>query len=129
MNLLEAWEKAKEGQKIFLCKEVITKGNYEGTQMREIKTIKKEIGEYPIHIGDTKEQTLIYVLRSHLLAMTLDQIFSNNWEIKKEKKTGWINIYKDSKGYYSGTIFQTISEAIEHGHPRLINTIKIEWEE
>lgn len=129
MTLKEAWEKAKEGQEIFLCKKVITKRNRECTRMIEIKTIKKEIGEYPLYIGYTKEQALISVLRSHLSTMTLDQIFSNNWEIKKEKKTGWINIHKDSKGYYSGTIFQTISEAIEHERPRLINTIKIEWEE
>lgn len=48
----------------------------------------------------------------------------------KEKKTGWVNIYKlDNKQCLIGTIYKTKDEAKFHEDDRIIDTVKIEWEE
>jgi hypothetical protein len=116
MTILEAWKKANTGQTI-------------ENKAKITKTIKKEVGEYIEH------------LRGKLMELTLNEIFSNNWEIKKEKKTGWINIYKfkndscikSSNGYYIGSrIANTKEESKKYGtelKKEFIATIKIEWEE
>ena len=114
MNLLEAWNKANTGQNIILK---ISKNN-DGCFDNSI-VIKKEIGSFFKH-----------VLIDKMRELTLETIFSNKWEIKKEKKTGWINLYGSNDEYYTGTtVYETEQEAKRRAGHYYINSIKIGWEE
>lgn len=49
-----------------------------------------------------------------------------------ENKEGWINIYKseNSETFFTGTIIHETKEVAEnYGNDRLVQTIKIQWEE
>jgi hypothetical protein len=126
MNLLEAWEKAKENQTIKL----------KNTRIEIIK----DIGEFPRKIDESDKTTFKNILRSEMSELSLTEIFSNDWEIKKEKKTGWINIYKFKTknkdtyhGYYLGShISETEEQAKKYGkelNREFVTRTKIEWEE
>ena len=47
-----------------------------------------------------------------------------------EKKEGWVNVYQDDNELRCGTVYDTKSEAEQHGsYAKYIATVKIEWEE
>ena len=104
MTILEAWEKAKEGDMIYLGKFCF---------------IEKNDSTVP-------------------LKLSMPSILSNDWEIKKEKKTGWVNIYKFKvknkdpyHGYYLG-LLETEEQAKKYGKwldREFVARVKIEWEE
>ena len=47
-----------------------------------------------------------------------------------EKKEGWVNVYQEGNRLRCGNIYDTKSEAEQHGsYAKYIATVKIEWEE
>lgn len=50
------------------------------------------------------------------------------WRIKPEKKTGWINIYRDPLSYHATTLFKTKEEADENASVVRIACIQITYE-
>ena len=47
-----------------------------------------------------------------------------------EKKEGWVNVYQEGNSLRCGNIYDTKSEAEQHGsYAKYIATVKIEWEE
>jgi len=61
---------------------------------------------------------------------SLEDIKSNNWEIVKTKKEGWINIYRTNLTQYMVEVYKTKEDANKKKCINFyIDTIKIEWEE
>ena len=47
-----------------------------------------------------------------------------------EKKEGWVNVYQEDNLLRCGNVYDTKSEAEQHGsYAKYIATVKIEWEE
>lgn len=78
------------------------------------------------------------VLYDLMNLLCINALTKDNWEIMKEKKTGWINIYRtcrtDRRASY---VYKTKEDAFDiqydknnlKNYPDYITTIEIEWEE
>ena len=88
------------------------------------------LGEFPV-IGlvrtDNVEKVTAYTNSGHVLrdVPSVGDLF-----FAPERKEGWVNVYQDDNQLRCGTVYDTKSEAEQHGsYAKRLATTKIEWEE
>ena len=88
------------------------------------------LGAFPVIglIKTDKEETVLFYMATgqiHPDAPSAYDLF-----FAPEKKEGWVNVYQDDNQLRCGTVYDTKSEAEQHGsYAKYIATVKIEWEE